>query len=279
MKVKELIDYGRNLLKENEIEDSDIISRKIVEYVLKFNRNEIIINSDKEISPKNKDDYDTLLYEVASGMPLQYIINNQEFYGLDFYVDESVLIPRPDTEILVEEVINIIKNTGFSRILDICTGSGCIGLSIAKNVDSAKVTITDISDNALEIAKKNMEKLKITNVNIIESDMFEEIEEEFDIIVSNPPYIETEVIDGLSEQVKREPILALDGGEDGLEFYRELINESHKYLNDDGYLCMEIGYNQKDSVINLIEESGNYKNVYSKKDLEGNDRIVVAQRR
>ena len=279
MKVKELIEYGRKLLSDSDINDSEIISRKIAEYVLKLNRNEIITNLDNEITDKNKEDYDTLIFEVASGEPLQYITNNQEFYGIDFYVDENVLIPQPDTEILVEEVIEIVKNTGFSRVLDMCTGSGCIGISIAKNIESAKVLITDVSENALDIAKKNIEKINVKNINILQSDMFEEIEDEFDIIVSNPPYVETEEIGLLPSDVQKEPILALDGGEDGLEFYKELINESHKYLNDDGYLCMEIGYNQKDTVIELLEENSNYKNIYSKKDLSGNDRIIVAQRR
>ena len=148
-----------------------------------------------------------------------------------------------------------------------------------KNPDE-KITMLDISKTALEIAKKNAENLILdsSNIEFVESDMFENVEEEYDIIVSNPPYIETDELENLDKQVLKEPLLALNGGKDGLDYYKILIEESHKYLSDNGYLCMEIGFNQKDAVIDLLEKNGNYKNIYSKKDLSGNDRIVIAQR-
>lgn len=281
MNIKELIDYGKKLLNENDVEDYSIIAKTLAKYVLKLDDTEIIRDEENEIGEDDRTRYYLALIEIISGIPVQYITNKQEFYGLDFYVDENVLIPQPDTEILVEEVLNIIdKYENNVRVLDMCTGSGCIGISISNKKPNDAVIMLDYSKEALDIANKNAMNLltEKSNVSFIESDMFEEVEEEFDIIVSNPPYIAQNEWDNLSEQVKHEPQLALDGGEDGLEFYRELVNESHKYLSDNGYLCMEIGYKQKDDVIKLLEENGNYTNIYSKKDLSGNDRIVVAQR-
>lgn len=282
MKVKDLITYGKNLLQKNNIEDSQTISKILMEYILGIEKSKLIINEEKEITEDDKTRYYLALIEIIQGTPIQYITNRQEFMKLEFYVDENVLIPQPDTEILVEEVIEIAKKVnGNLNILDICTGSGCIGISVAKNIEKANIVMTDISKKALEIAKinynKNIEEEKI--VKFIESNMFEKIEEKFDIIVSNPPYIETKTIECLEKEVQREPHIALDGGKDGLDFYRILVSESYEYLNDNGYLCMEIGYNQKEAVIKLIKESRKYKEIYSKKDLSGNDRIIIAKKK
>ena len=279
MKIKELINYGKNFLSKNNIDDSAIISKMLAEYILGLDRNKIIISEDKEVEENEKERYYLGLIEIVQGMPIQYITNKQEFMGLNFYVDENVLIPQPDTEILVEEVINICKERKENiKILDICTGSGAIGISVAKYIENVKVILSDISTNALKVAKKNTKVNKVEDkIEIIESDMFENISNKFDIIVSNPPYIETEVIKTLDKEVQNEPHLALDGGEDGLDFYRILVKNAKEFLKPNGYLCMEIGYNQKEAVENLLEEN-NYKNIYSKKDLSGNDRIVVANK-
>ena len=285
MNIKELVDYGKKLLKENDIEDYNIIAKTLVKYILKIDDAQIILQEENEVEEEDKTRYYLAVIEVISGFPVQYITNKQEFYGLEFYVDQNVLIPQPDTEILVEEVINIIKNnkefTNNVKILDMCTGSGCIGISIAKNIENCNVEMLDYSSDALDVAKINANKIlgNLSNIKFIQSDMYEELEEEYDIIVSNPPYIKTEEIETLSEEVKHEPELALDGGEDGLAFYKELIEESHKYLSDNGYLCMEIGYNQKDDVTEMLEKNGNYYDIYSKKDLSGNDRIIIAKRK
>ena len=267
--------------------------------------------------------------------------------GLDFYVDENVLIPQPDTEILVEEVLKIAdnikksnthnatikfakttekrnelsdetadeKNTSKIRknndddkikIIDLCTGSGAIAISLDKilnksseedNAEKLKeeycncnkkavknqkcgntiIFASDISSNALEVAEKNNES-NGTNVKFVLSDLFENIEEnKFNIIVSNPPYIRTDVIKELSRQVKHEPKIALDGGKDGLDFYRNIINEAPKYLRANGYLCLEIGFDQKESVINILKNTDKYCNIKAKKDLTGNDRCIIAQ--
>ncbi len=281
MKIKELINYGKKLLVENEIQDSTIIAKTLAEYILKMDRMQIVINEEKEIDEREKTRYYLALIEIIQGMPIQYITNKQEFMNLEFYVDENVLIPQPDTEILVEEVINIAKQKKEDiQILDICAGSGAIGIAISKNIENAHITMSDISTDALQIAKKNSEKyISLSKEEFVESNMFESITDKYDVIVSNPPYIQTSVIETLSKNVQKEPILALDGGKDGLSFYKILANEAYKFLNNEGYLCMEIGYDQKEEVIKLLNNTGKYKEIYSKKDLAGNDRIVVATRK
>lgn len=280
MKIKELIIYGKNLLTANNIEDASLISKLLAEFILNMNKTQLITNDEKEISEEEKTRYYLALIEIVQDIPVQYITNNQEFMKLNFYVDKNVLIPQPDTEILVEEVIEIInKNNEEVKVLDICTGSGCIGTSIAKYTKKVAITMSDISSKALNIAKNNYTKNieDTSKVEFIQSDMFEEIKAKYDIIVSNPPYIESKEISKLDKQVQNEPHLALDGGEDGLEFYRKLAVEAHKFLNENGYLCMEIGYNQKEAVIQLLKENKNYKEIYSKKDLSQNDRIIIAK--
>ena len=212
---------------------------------------------------------------------------------LNFYVDENVLIPQPDTEILVEEIINkynkninecINKEDDTERkieILDLCTGSGAIGISLAKYIKNSKVTCTDISMKALQVAKLNAEKnLVHKNMEFILSDLFENLQErKFDIIVSNPPYIKTEVINKLEKSVQNEPHLALDGGKDGLDFYKIISEESYKFLKLNGEIYLEIGYDQKEEVIKLLENTNKYEDIVCIKDLAGNDRVVISKMR
>ncbi len=195
--------------------------------------------------------------------------------GLNFYVNENVLIPQPDTEILVEEVLQLLKQNVSKKILDICTGSGVIAISIAKMQENSTVTASDISKKAINIARKNSVDNN-TDIEFVLSNMFEKINGKFDIIVSNPPYIEENVISTLPKEVQKEPYIALSGGEDGLKFYRIIAKEGKKFLNANGYIAVEIGYNQKEKVIELFEKE-EYKEVYSKKDFGGNDRIVIAK--
>ena len=278
MKIKELIEYGKNTLNKNEVQDSSIISRILAEYILNFNRQEIIANLDKEVKEEQRVRYYLALIEIIQGMPIQYITNKQEFMKLDFYVDENVLIPQPDTEILVEKAIEEAKKIENVEILDMCTGSGCIGISIAKNIKNAKVTLVDISENVIEIAKKNALRNKVeSQLTFIQSNMFEKVEKKFDIIVSNPPYIKTDVIPKLDKQVQNEPHIALDGGKDGLKFYKIIIEEAKKYLKENGKLILEIGYDQKEEVENLIKQSGQYKKIEVIKDLSQNDRVIIGK--
>lgn len=278
MKIKELIEYGKNTLNKNEVQDSSIISRILAEYILNFNRQEIIANLDKEVKEEQRVRYYLALIEIIQGMPIQYITNKQEFMKLDFYVDENVLIPQPDTEILVEKAIEEAKKIENVKILDMCTGSGCIGISIAKNIENAKVTLVDISENVIEIAKKNALRNKVeSQLTFIQSNMFEKVEKKFDIIVSNPPYIKTDVIPKLDKQVQNEPHIALDGGKDGLKFYKIIIEEAKKYLKENGKLILEIGYDQKEEVENLIKQSRQYKKIEVIKDLSQNDRVIIGK--
>lgn len=228
----------------------------------------------EDVLNKYKEDLERLI----NNEPIQHILGYQEFMKLKFKVNPDVLIPRQDTEILVEEVLNLAKNSENFSILDLCTGSGAIAISLSKAMNKAKVYAGDISKKALKIAEYNNQNLK-ADVTIFETDMFKQVHQKFNIIVSNPPYIKTKVINKLDKEVQKEPIIALDGGEDGLFFYKEIINNAYKYLKEDGYLCLEIGYDQREEVIDLIKKTNSYKDIYSKKDLAGLDRIIVCKKR
>ena len=277
MNLKEILKYGKEELIKNNIEDASIIAKELAEYIFKITRAQMIANNDMEFSKDQTDNYINSIKKISTGIPIQYITNNQEFMNLNFYVDENVLIPQPDTETLVEEVINEYKEKKC-EILDLCTGSGAIAISLAKYINESNIVASDISMKALQIAKLNAEKnLVRKKIEFIESDMFDKIyKEDFDIIVSNPPYIKTKVIEELDKQVKNEPYIALDGGADGLKFYKIIIENAYKYIKNEGKVFLEIGYDQKNELINLFKENNHYEDIYSKKDLGGNDRIIVA---
>ena len=278
MKIEELLRYGKEKLEKQKIEDASIISRILVQYVLKIDRNKLIINKNDNVDINKENEYKEYIEKIIKGKPVQYITNNQEFMRLNFYVDENVLIPQPDTEILVEEVIKSIDIKENIEILDMCTGSGCIGISLAKNIKNTKVTLVDISKEAIETAKKHAIQNEVENkITFIQSDMFENVKGKFDIIVSNPPYIKTNIIQTLDKQVQNEPHIALNGGEDGLDFYKILINEAHKYLKKDGKIFLEIGYDQKQEVESLAKQSKHYKKIETIKDLSQNDRVIILE--
>lgn len=274
MNIKELIKNGTEILKKYNIDEAYLKAKILLEYELGVKNEYLIIHYEDEVEIKNLEKYKLDLQKLVNGFPIQYITNNQEFFGLNFYVDENVLIPQPDTELLIEEVINIAKKMEKPKILDMCTGSGAIAISIAKNIN-AEIYASDISKKALNISKVNAKKNNI-DIKFIESNMFSKIDKKFDIIVSNPPYIETNTIQLLSDEVKNEPKIALDGGEDGLNFYRILAKECKKYLNNSGILAVEIGYNQKEKVLKIFQENG-LKDLYSKKDYGNNDRIIIGR--
>lgn len=208
-------------------------------------------------------------------IPLGYIFGKSYFYGREFKVNENVLIPRQDTEILIDEICKDIKSRQENvSVLDIGTGSGAIAITVQKETN-AKVLAVDVSKKALEIAKDNAKHLE-ADVEFVQSDLFEKVEGKFDFIVSNPPYIETDVIETLDDEVKlNEPILALDGGCDGLDFYRKIVDDAPKYLNKGGKLYFEIGYNQADALKNLMKEK--FKDILVYKDYGDNDRVVVGE--
>lgn len=277
MTIKQAITKGMIMLKSNNVESPKLKARLLLQYVLDKPRQYIIVYDNKEIDKQQQWQYFVNIEKLTKGVPLQHITHRQEFMKMDFFVDENVLIPRPDTEILVEEVIKIAQKYNSPRILDLCTGSGAIAISLKKFVPNADITAVDISEKALEIAQKNAKKLE-TKINFLKSDLFDKLDnKKFDIIVSNPPYIMKDEIKKLSEEVQKEPKIALDGGEDGLDFYRIITEQAINYLKTGSFLCFEIGYNQKSDVIKIIEDEQNYKNIYCKKDLYGNDRIIITQ--
>ena len=277
MNLREVLKQGIEKLKENNIEDASLKAKMLLSEILEMKKEYLIVHEEEILDEPDINTFFEKIDRLVNNEPIQYILNRQDFMGLNLYVDSNVLIPQPDTEILVEEVIALANEKENLKILDMCTGSGAIAISLAKYIKNSNVYATDISENALEIAKDNSLK-NITDITFIHSDVFENVKEnEFDFIVSNPPYIETDVIKTLSKEVQNEPHIALDGGEDGLYFYRKISKEAFDFLKQDGYLAFEIGYNQREAVENLLRENG-YKNIYSKKDLGGNDRIVIGQK-
>lgn len=277
MRQIEVLKLGENVLKKENIQDSHIKASILLQYVLKQTKQELIINSEEIVEPSKVNEYNNYLQEIIKGTPIQYITKYQQFMALDFYVDENVLIPQPDTEVLVEEGIKIIKEQNM-EVLDLCTGSGAIAISIAHYCQNSTVTATDISQEALEVARKNA-NLNNVNIEFIESNLFDKLtERSFDIILSNPPYIETDIIKTLEKDVQAEPHLALDGGKDGLEFYKKILNEAYEYLKTNGYLMLEIGYNQGNAVINLAHKNLKLITKQPIKDLAGNDRVVIFQK-
>lgn len=279
MTIMEAIRKGMIELKSSNVESPKLKARLLMQYTLNKSRQYIIVNDRENINEKQEKKYFLGIEKIKNGEPLEHITHQKEFMKLNFFVNENVLIPRQDTEILVEEVIEISKKINAKKILDLCTGSGAIAVSLAKYITNSEITAVDISQEALNIAKKNAISNNVENqITFISSDMFTNLQEDkFDIIVSNPPYIKKDEIKKLEEQVKREPYIALNGGKDGLEFYRKIINEGYQYLKYKGYLCLEIGFDQKNDVINLMNEQDKFENIYSKKDLCDNDRIIIAR--
>lgn len=279
MTIKETMRKGMLMLKNNNITEPNIKSRLIMQYVLNKPREYLMIYDREVLMLRQEVNYFKAIKKLCQGLPLQHITHRQEFMKMTFYVDENVLIPRQDTEVLVEEVIKISKKINAKKILDLCTGSGAIAVSLAKYIKESQITATDISAKALNVAKLNSKNNNVEDrITFIESDLFKNIsKEKYDIIVSNPPYIKKEVIKKLEKEVQKEPQIALDGGYDGLDFYRKIIEEADEYLKFHGYLCFEIGYDQKKEVEELIEAQGKYIDTYCKKDLCDNDRVVITK--
>lgn len=272
MTYREAMSLGEEQLNNAGIVDAKIDAWILLTYVCKIDRTFYYVHMDEEMLPEQLAEYTAILGKRVEHVPLQYITGEQEFMGITFHVNEAVLIPRQDTETLVEEALKIVR-PGM-KVLDMCTGSGCILISILKNVVDVEGYGCDISKQALNVAKENA---KLNNVNAMfeHSDLFESVTDTFDVIVSNPPYIPTEVIGGLMPEVAvYEPMQALDGKEDGLHFYHRIVADASKHLNPGGKLLFEIGHDQGEAVSNLMLNAG-YKDVKVIKDLAGNDRVVI----
>lgn len=277
--LKQLYKVGTVKLAEEGIEEFSLDAWYLLEYVTGVSKAMYFAEPERAVSEENADRYIDCIRRRAAHIPLQHITGEQEFMGYPFYVNEHVLIPRQDTETLVEEAIQVMRPK--MKILDMCTGSGCIVLSILK-MCREKYYMTelqgigaDVSEEALKVARENGRRLEVP-VTWIQSDLFAKIpeEEKYDVIVSNPPYIETAVIDTLQEEVRlHDPYIALDGKEDGLYFYRRIISEAGKYLKMQGKLMFEIGCDQAEAVEELMKNAG-YEQITVKKDLAGLDRVV-----
>lgn len=279
MTIKETLRKGMIQLKTENVTEPNLKARLIMQYILNKPRQYLIIYDNQVLTLRQEVNYFKAIKRLINGEPIQHITHQQEFMKLNFFVNEDVLIPRPDTEILVEEVIKIARKINAKKILDMCTGSGAIAVSLAKYLDNVEITAVDISEKSLNVAKTNAKNNEIENkMTFIESNLFENIvNEKYDIIVSNPPYIRKDVIKTLTKEVQKEPKIALDGGYDGLDFYRKITHQSEEYLKFNGYLCFEIGYDQKKDVIKIINDERKFTGTYSKKDLCDNDRIIVTR--
>lgn len=273
MTLCEAYEYGKEQLINVGIDDADIDAWYLLEHVTGITRAMYFMDVNRLLDKKEVENYRECVAIRATHVPLQHITGVQEFMGLEFNVNEHVLVPRQDTEVLVESVLDILQ-PGM-HVLDMCTGSGCILISLMKlcGFDHLRGVGVDISDEALQIASSNVEKLGV-RAELLHSDLFANVEGQYDVIVSNPPYIRTSVIEDLKEEVKlHDPFLALDGKEDGLYFYRKIIEDAPGYLKRDGKLFFEIGHDQGGDVSRLMREAG-FTNVTVKKDLAGLDRVV-----
>jgi len=282
--IEYLINDGMNILKERDYNNPFLDLQLILMHLLKKDKIYLYAHKDEIVDEQIIKKYYEMINKRDSGYPLQYMLHSQEFMGLDFYVEEGVLIPRPDAETLVEKIINLVKNSEYKdkhiNILDIGTGSGAIALSLAYYIKNASVTAIDISETAVKVANINKINLAIENAEIIKGDLFGNLntqDKKFHIIVSNPPYIEKEEIEKLQIEVaKYEPRLALDGGDSGLIYYERISNIVKDIIYDNGILSVEIGHNQAETVSNMLRNTNLFHKIEVDKDLYGNTRVVTA---
>ncbi len=280
MTYGELYKYGELALEAAGVAEASLDARLLLEYICHTDRNELIVHADRRRSSLEEQFYRTVIEKRAERVPLQYIIGEQEFMGLRFKVNEHTLIPRQDTEILVEEALHRLSDG--MRILDMCTGSGCILLSLLRYSNECEGVGIDISGEALMVARENAEQLHL-EASFLEGDLFAPLadfvsdkttDRLFDMIVSNPPYIETAVISTLMPEVRgHEPTKALDGGGDGLHFYKEIVVQAPMYMRKGAHLLFEIGCGQGEAVMSLMRAAG-FEQVGIFKDYAGMDRVV-----
>ena len=292
--LKELISIGAKQLRDAGVADADIDAKELYCFMQGMNRTDLMLRWQEVLQDNQCEAYFDLVAQRASRVPLQHITGRQEFMGLPFEVNDKVLIPRQDTETMVEDALELMEkgtlrgqayDDGLKKggdVLDLCCGSGAIGISIAKLAKGARVTCSDLSKDALEVAEKNARLNGCKSVKFVESDMFDAFcgrlgKKKFNLIISNPPYIPPSVIEGLEPEVRdHEPMMALDGGQDGLDFYRIIAQQAPEHLKKGGVLMLEIGFDQKDAVKGLLQETGRFEKVIGLTDLTGKDRIICA---
>ena len=275
MTYQEATQKGKDILIEHHIDDAAVDAWLLMEFVTGMTRTRFFVDGMFQMKPEEEERYFQLIEKRAERIPLQHLTGVQEFMGLEFCVNEHVLVPRQDTELLVLEAEKQLRRSSneVPAVLDMCTGSGCIAVSLKVRNPEIQCTAADISDPALEMAEKNAKKMQ-AEIKFVHTDMFSDITGEFDMIVSNPPYIPTKVIEGLEAEVRlHDPFSALDGKEDGLYFYRILAEESPRFLKKGGWIYMEIGHDQSAAVEALLKDAG-FEEIRTEKDLAGLDRVV-----
>lgn len=294
--VKEMLTMGEKQLMDSDIADATRDCKILYCYMMDIPFSKIILEYQNMLQDRLCEKYFELIDRRSSGEPVQYIMGSQEFMGLEFIVNENVLIPRQDTETLVEDALEII-NTGTLRgedmdvkrkewdILDLCTGSGAIGVSLARIANKVNVTCSDISEGAIKVAKENAQKHGVAkSMKFEQGDLFKPFskhfrKQKFDMIISNPPYIKSSVIPTLQKEVcEHEPISALDGGESGLDFYERIVSGVGGHLRKSGVLLLEIGHDQGEAVSGLLSRNGDFTSIRVLKDLANRDRIVFAKK-
>lgn len=292
--LKELISIGAKQLRDAGVADAEIDAKELYCFMQNMDRTALMLRWQEVLQDNQCEAYFDLIERRASRVPLQHITGRQEFMGLPFEVNDKVLIPRQDTETMVEDALELLDKGTLRRqeytgglgkgtdVLDLCCGSGAIGISIAKLAKGAHVTCSDLSKEALEVAQRNARLNDCKSVKFTESDMFDAFcgrlgKKKFNLIISNPPYIPPSVIEGLEPEVRdHEPMMALDGGEDGLDFYRIIAQQAPEHLKKGGVLMMEIGFDQKNAVKGLLQKTGRFEKIVGLTDLTGKDRIIVA---
>ncbi|WP_456402283.1 peptide chain release factor N(5)-glutamine methyltransferase [Persephonella sp.] len=279
MKIKDLLKEGVDKLKTSGIKTPVTDAQILLAYVLNVPRWRIITDKDEDISQELAERYFVLIENRADREPLHYLINKKDFFGYEFYIERGVLIPRPETEILVEKTLEKIKDKQNLKGLEIGIGSGVISISLLKSRDDLIMTATDISSKAIRISKINSELLGVENrLNLIKSNLFDDLKsEKFDFIISNPPYISYNEYIELEEEVRKEPIEALISDKDGLYFYERIVKEGKEFLTDKGFFAFEIGYSQGKRVKRILELEGFSVTIY--KDLQNLDRVVIGEKR
>ncbi len=278
--IEKLLKDGIDIIKKGDYNNPHLDVQLILSHLLSKDKIYLHVHRKDEVTDEIAEKFYCMAGKRNEGYPLQYMTNTQEFMGLAFYVQEGVLVPRPDTEILVEKIIKTAgKYEREINILDIGTGSGAIAVSLGYYLKNSKVTAMDISDTALETAEINIKAHRLTNVKILKADIFNHDfkNEKYDIVVSNPPYIESDVIKGLPKEVSTyEPKLALDGGADGLNYYRQIVKVFKEIYKKDSILAVEIGYDQKQTVTEIFKGTKLFKIIECDKDYGGNDRVITA---
>lgn len=283
MKIQEALQKSSLELKRSGIENPGLDARYLLEWILECDHSYVLLHPEQELSAGQEHRYNEAIEKRAQHFPVQYIIGEQEFMGYTFYVDENVLIPRQDTEILVEEALKRMNERPSEEgqkitVLDLCCGSGCIGISVKKQRPDAEVTLTDLSEAALRIAEKNADVLQ-ADVKLCQGDLFEGVlGKKYRLLLSNPPYIPSRVVDTLMPEVREhEPRLALDGAEDGLVFYRRIAQEAPQFLEDEGYVLFEIGFDQAEDVRKILVDAG-FEQIQVRQDYAGLDRVVIGRK-